>query len=916
MTTTIRNRIYIKCVLLALLYFAIANSSTLYAQQLPSLAESCQTMQMYKDHTNWKEGAAEFPKRKNGTQKSNANWSLFNGYSSFGNCSETCDTYNNGTMNYDNAPPYNSCGTVTNTNTNFSYGTYQVPIAFTIVRDCSGNMPSSLNNGPLSNVDLIARLDQQIADANEFFACQDFPVQLYKCTNHGQATEFDNSTRIITDATLCNFTGSIGAGSDNNYANGVDIPNLLNIYVPEQVNNSDRCNGFAFLPYNVNSPKRMVMQVECFEGIDNFGGLIGLPSDPCNDPAIAAVFIHEFGHFLGLFHTHAWGVNDDGTELIDGCQGPGYGQGEADCCITGDLVCDTDADPNLYGFGSTSCTDPSNAGAQYCVDDVADLSDCNQPASCGGGAYTFLPNTSENIMSYNVNIGCQNKFSECQKAKMLDALTNVYFNMCCPDPARFFSNTNDTQKQICVGDPIPTFNADAGDCYNWYSSATGGNLLNGSPVSSFTPPAWLVDVNTPGTYYVYLEEANNYQDNCRVAVSITVVNTPSICGSGSNDCTDDISLGANWNLISSACRPSSPDMQNVWAPIVSDVIQVKSLGAVYLPSIPLNQIGNWDVTQGYLVKMNNPRTLTINGTNVDIQTELMQLQAGWNIISYLGDAPADINTALGILMPYVIQVKTLNGLFIPGLVNTIGNMQPGQGYQIKLSIDFSFYYPSNLAPRPEGELILLEPTHYAQFDNISPFNATLSIQANEDTWLSEGDEIAVYNQSGMLVGSTVFQNGTAALLIYGDDPSTETIDGLQNNESYTVKLWQKDSQTEQILDLEFLQGSDKFEQDGLNIAQLKTTHTAINSLTQDNGLLVYPNPTNKRLNVQLGSTQNEVQSMSIYNLEGKLIRQLEQNNLATGTTLSLDVSDLSEGLYYLQVNTPNGPTIERFSVMR
>jgi hypothetical protein len=68
-----------------------------------------------------------------------------------------------------------------------------------------------------------------------------------------------------------------------------------------------------------------------------------------------SVLSHEFGHCLGLFHTHSGrGCNDyaNCAENID----------ESNCTTCGDLVCDTPADPCLSGNVNTNCEyigDPS-----------------------------------------------------------------------------------------------------------------------------------------------------------------------------------------------------------------------------------------------------------------------------------------------------------------------------------------------------------------------------------------------------------------------------------------------------------------------------------------------------------------------------------------------------------------------------
>lgn len=56
-----------------------------------------------------------------------------------------------------------------------------------------------------------------------------------------------------------------------------------------------------------------------------------------------SVFMHEIGHYFGLYHT--WEVDEFGRELNDG----------SNCATTGDLICDTDADPYPTGSVGVNC---------------------------------------------------------------------------------------------------------------------------------------------------------------------------------------------------------------------------------------------------------------------------------------------------------------------------------------------------------------------------------------------------------------------------------------------------------------------------------------------------------------------------------------------------------------------------------
>ncbi len=877
----------------------IANSLLVKGQEMPNEIE-CSSMELYAGETQKQklDNPKDYPTRSGST------WALNNPYSN-GLCGENCNTFNNGTNSYDNGPVH-LCNVVTNSNSNATFGTYRLPVVYTILNDCTGNLPTSFASGNISASALQTVLDNMMTYTNDYFACQDIPIQLFKSTGHGFDTQADNSTRALTDATLCSFSLGSGAGSDNSYANAIDIPNVLNIYVAETVNGSNFCNGFAFLPSGPGNPDRMVMQIQCFEGFEP-PFFSAIPTDPCNNPDIAAAFIHEVGHYLGLYHTHSRANND----AADGCEGAGPGQGESDCCNTGDLICDTDADPRF----NNPCTDRSAGGNQFCVDDVADLAGCSQPAACGGGSYTFVPNTGPNIMSYNTTTLCRFDFTECQKAKMVDALVNGRTNLCCDDPAQFFANVSDANIEICSGENLPIIQAKPGSCYNWFD---GSSQLN-TAISSFDPNPF-IDTTTPGVYTFYIEEANSYQNgNCRVPITITIINDPASCSSTS--CQSNIALNQGWNIISANCPPGNTDIPTVWNAIASDVIQVKTLNGIYTPALGLDNIVNWDYTQGYQVKMANANNLIINGTEIDPAISTINLNAGWNIISYLLDAPLDPALAFQSIASDIIQVKDLFGIYTPSIgINTIGDLQVNQGYMIKMSQATTFFYDPSLVLKPDNDAesnsdhYSNESLFFGKANNINPSNQTFILNVEDQNW-SEGSEIGIFNPSNQLVGSAVLNNNRFACLIYGKDNTEESLNGLNTNESYTVKKW--DAQNNQVSSVEliFETGPSTFTINEITIA--KTAETALGLNANNLGEpKIYPNPANQILNIEIGQGQ-KVNSAKILNVNAKEISQIQLNHFENASQkTTIDLTELSEGVYFIKIETEEKIHTYKFVVIR
>lgn len=88
--------------------------------------------------------------------------------------------------------------------------------------------------------------------------------------------------------------------------------------------------------------------------------------------------------------------------------------------------------------------------------------------------------------------------------------------------------------------------------------------------------------------------------------------------------------------------------------------------------------------------------------------------------------------------------------------------------------------------------------------------------------------------------------------------------------------------------------------------------TSIGEVASDNGFKVYPNPTNGLVNVQ---SQNgvEIDAIEVYSLDGKL---LISELVATGESNQFDASELTNGLYILNIKTEEGVVSKQLSISK
>jgi hypothetical protein len=166
------------------------------------------------------------------------------------------------------------------------------------------------------------------------------------------------------------------------------------------------------------------------------------------------------------------------------------------------------------------------------------------------------------------------------------------------------------------------------------------------------------------------------------------------------DCINII-LSSGWNMVSSYVKPVQPDlMPNVCSDAIDNLVIAKNNnGEVYIPSYNINNIGSWNVKQGYQVYVRNKDTIIIKGFSVIPENNPISLSSGWNIISYLRNSEMNCETAFASITDdnnLVIVKDNFGNVYIPSYgINTIGNLKPGQGYQIYVLNSDVLVYPGN-----------------------------------------------------------------------------------------------------------------------------------------------------------------------------------------------------------------------------
>lgn len=213
-----------------------------------------------------------------------------------------------------------------------------IPVKAHIVRTTSGT-------GGLS----IAALNSALSTANARFANANLNFTLCGSINYIDNTNFYNFNSSTDEGPMV---------SANN------VPNVVNIYFVNSINGGS-LGGYAYFPWLL--PNDLVVM-------------------DYNVSSMGNVLAHELGHYFGLYHTHETFL---GVEYVP----------RINCTTAGDLLCDTEADPNLGLYPSTV-----TSSCQYIGNLIDPL------------GYFYVPDPN-NAMSY-APPGCITTFTSGQLARI------------------------------------------------------------------------------------------------------------------------------------------------------------------------------------------------------------------------------------------------------------------------------------------------------------------------------------------------------------------------------------------------------------------------------------------------------------------------------------------------------------------
>ena len=382
--------------------------------------------------------------------------------------------------------------------------------------------------------------------------------------------------------------------------------------------------------------------------------------------------------------------------------------------------------------------------------------------------------------------------------------------------------------------------------------------------------------------------------------------------------TQVVQFPQGWSIFSTFIDPMAPNIADLLASIVGDVIIVKSgTGLVYWPQYWLNNINNIVIGQGYQIKTAAATSADFVGYPVEPQLTPLDLPHGWSILGYLRMTPMDIASIFsnqGFINPPFTTVGVLEiakddegAIYWPLYnLNAIGDMEPGEGYQIKLNAPngpgttVQFTYPANSAPSTQSSKT--EALKLVKYENKVNTGNNMTIGIPAGAWNVKpemGDEVAVFNAQDKLVGAAVYQGGHTAITVWGDDDITEEIDGAEANTALTLRYFNAATSMEQVIDVQKWEiGNEMYVSNAISVVgKLAIVEESNYALFQN-----MPNPFNNITEIRFSLPEDANVNISVYNALGEIVEVIVARSFETGNhAVQFDANELPAGNYFYKM---------------
>ena len=365
-----------------------------------------------------------------------------------------------------------------------------------------------------------------------------------------------------------------------------------------------------------------------------------------------------------------------------------------------------------------------------------------------------------------------------------------------------------------------------------------------------------------------------------------------------------------WGYISTFIdMDAKMSMDEVMTDIADDMVIMLGKTGIFWPEFNINTIGEYDTYQGYKLKMANDAALAFYGEPVEDKT--VSFTAGTHIIPVFSEEPILAETVFD-GQPVEFAFGLDGTIYWPvGSIYTLELLEPGYGYLVRFSAPATLDFSGTKA----GSVAFNKPASRVNYTTWNDVNYTgdvhiIGISSKAVSELLPGDVVGVFSADGQCTGMALYSgdNNAFALVAYADDPTTDALDGMLEDETLQIKIF-RDNETidaQPVYSKNMPDHSGSYVINGLTmIDSFKAGPTSIGD-AETASFAVYPNPTTGIITIDgISSTTRVI----VTNTQGQII-----SNISIETAHQLDLSAQPSGLYFVKLMSDQGTKIVKLIV--
>ena len=365
--------------------------------------------------------------------------------------------------------------------------------------------------------------------------------------------------------------------------------------------------------------------------------------------------------------------------------------------------------------------------------------------------------------------------------------------------------------------------------------------------------------------------------------------------------TQIIIVPTGWTGISSYVIPFNPDLQTLLEPYSSDIVILINDSGSFVPGVHSN-LKIWDANRGWLVKTTNTVVLSYTGKfNPDLS---VNFDEGWTLFPIKSNIPVSIDSIFGVTDKLdIIKGYGTNEIYIPGITSGF-NLKPGKAYKAHFNSPYTVNFKENKL-HDKNTVIQLDSVEdlVADGNEITPTSIDHVVLMSDRNNLQFNDTILVFSPNGLCCGfGAVSQAGQVVFKVFGDDPTSNEIDGLIAGEKMIVKLIRNNMEYTMTYAYNVRTiNHDIFVADGFTYID---KINLIPSGTIDYLKLkvyTYPNPVSDLLFV-CRESNTERYRYQITDIFGRVVF----NEVLLDTVTIIDMRDIPSGIYLMNFISPSG----------